>query len=275
MNGTKRRRNRNVWEITVERGRDANGKRRRRSCTVHGTKAEADRKQREMVKEAENDMLSGKIAAEAPMLLKDWVTKYLEEVVRLYPSVTTYERYTSAANLHIFPTVGDILLKDLSPRHIRTMDQALARRAVSKKGLSPRWILIGHTVLSGAYEYAIEMEMVEYNPMSSGPRPKATLKKIVPLEMLPLKHLLQLAEREHHWLFTFIYVLNYTGMRNGEAMGLDWACVDWDNRAINVRVAAKKSQGHSMLVKEPKSLSAIRAIALDAGTNEVLRRHQE
>ena len=275
MTGTKRQRQRGVWEITVERGRDANGKRRRRSRTVHGTKAEAERKQREMVTEAEREILSGKNAAEAPILVRDWVATYLEEVVGLYPGFTTHERYTSAADLHIFPTVGDVPLQELSPRHIRSMDRTLADGATSKDGLSPRSIQIVHTVLSGAYEYAIEMEMVDYNPIRSGPRPRAPRQKIVPPEMLPIKRLLRLAEVEQHWLFPFIYVLNYTGMRRGEAMALDWACVDWDSRVINVRLAAGKSHKHGMLVKAPKSLSGIRAIALDPGTIEVLRRHQE
>ena len=39
MKGTMRKRKRDVWEITVECGKDAQGKRRRRSYTVRGTKA--------------------------------------------------------------------------------------------------------------------------------------------------------------------------------------------------------------------------------------------
>ena len=227
------------------------------------------------MRKAENEILSGKAAAEAPVLVRDWVVRYLEEVVRIYPSVATYERYTSAARLHIYPTIGDVPLQELSARRIREMDRALAEGATSKKGLSPRSILIVHTVLSGAYEYAIDMEMVDHNLIRSGPRPRARMKKVVSPQMLPVKRLLQLAEVERHWLFAFIYVLNYTGMRRGEAMALDWSCVDWDHRAINVRIAAKKTHGYGMLVEPPKTDSAIRAIALDAGTIEVLRRHQE
>ncbi len=274
MTGTKRQRKRGVWEITVERGRDAKGNRRRRSCTVHGTKSDADRKQREMAAEAEQEVISGKSSLYMPVLVQDWVPKYLEDVVRLYPGVTTYERYTSAADLHIFPTVGDVPLKELSPKHVRIMDRSLADGATSKKGLSPRSIQIVHTVLSGAYEYAIEMELINHNPLRSGPRPKAPLKKIVPPDMLPIKRLLRLAEVEGHCLFAYIYLLTYTGMRRGEGMALDWCCVDWDKRVIYIRVAASKTHKHGMLTKAPKSLSGIRAIALDAGTVEVLRQHQ-
>lgn len=259
----------------MECGKDAQGKRRRRSYTVRGAKADAERQQRKLVEEAERDIRSGKNAAAAPILVRDWVERYLEEVVRLYPSITTYERYTSAARLHIFPTVGDVPLKELSTKHIRIMDRALANGATSRKGLSPRSILIAHTVLSGAYEYAIEMDKVDHNPLRSGQRLRALRKKITPPEMLPVKQLLNLARVEQHSLFTFIYVLNYTAMRRGEAMALDWSCVDWDQRVINVRVAAKKTHTHGMLIEAPKSLSGIRAIALDVGTVEVLRRHQE
>ena len=75
----------------------------------------------------------------------------MEDVVRLYTSVTTYERYTSAARLHIVPTVGDVPPTELVARHIRAMDRTLADDATSKDGLSPRSIQIVHTVLSGAY----------------------------------------------------------------------------------------------------------------------------
>ena len=51
MTGTMRKRQRNVWEITVSLGRDAAGIRRRRSRTVYGTKSEAQQRLRELVDE--------------------------------------------------------------------------------------------------------------------------------------------------------------------------------------------------------------------------------
>ena len=75
-------------------------------------------------------------------------------------------------------------------------------------------------------------------------------------------------------MFPYIYVLAFSAMRRGEGIGLDWSCVDWVKRAINIRVSASKTHKQGMLIQAPKSLSAIRAIALDAGTVEILRRHQ-
>ncbi len=275
MTGTMRKRGRNIWEITVERGRDAKGKRRRRSRTVHGTKADADRKQREMVAEAERERLLGKNSADAKLLVQDWLKTWLEDVVRRYPGVTTYERYTSAAEKHIIPTIGEVPISELSPRHIRAMDQALLDGATSPRGLSPRSVQITHTVLSGAYRYAIEMDQADHNPVLMSPGPKVPRHKIVPPEMQPIKRMLKLAEDEDQPLFQFLHVLTYTGMRRGEGMALDWACVNWIKGTIQIRVAAGKTHHHGMLIKPPKSISGIRAIALDARTVAVLREHRE
>ena len=44
MNGSIRRRSDSSWELTVDLGRDASGKRRRKFVNVKGTKAEAQKK---------------------------------------------------------------------------------------------------------------------------------------------------------------------------------------------------------------------------------------
>ena len=64
MRGTIRRRKKDVFEITVERERDAAGKRRRRSRTVRGTKTDAERELRTMVDEAGHARSQGPRATE-------------------------------------------------------------------------------------------------------------------------------------------------------------------------------------------------------------------
>ena len=46
MKGRIRRRSSGHWELTADAGKDANGKRRRRSETFKGSKREADRRLR-------------------------------------------------------------------------------------------------------------------------------------------------------------------------------------------------------------------------------------
>ena len=49
MNGSLRKRSKNSWELTVDLGRDARGKRRRKFLAVTGTKAQAQQKLRELL----------------------------------------------------------------------------------------------------------------------------------------------------------------------------------------------------------------------------------
>ena len=49
MNGSIRKRGPKSWELTVDLGQDANGKRRRKFVTVNGTKTRAQQKLRELL----------------------------------------------------------------------------------------------------------------------------------------------------------------------------------------------------------------------------------
>ena len=49
MNGSIRSRGKGTWELTVDLGRDANGKRRRKFVNVKGTKSKAQQKLRELL----------------------------------------------------------------------------------------------------------------------------------------------------------------------------------------------------------------------------------
>lgn len=49
MNGSIRRRSKDSWELTIDLGRDAGGKRKRKFVNVKETKAEARRKLRNLL----------------------------------------------------------------------------------------------------------------------------------------------------------------------------------------------------------------------------------
>ena len=49
MKGSIRRRSKNSWELTIDLGRDVSGKRRRKFINIKGSKAEADRRLREIL----------------------------------------------------------------------------------------------------------------------------------------------------------------------------------------------------------------------------------
>ena len=106
MTGTIRRRRPNVWELTVDVGKDPNGKRRRCSATFLGTKPEAERRLRQMVDDAERRRYQISAAAGETILVCDWLRSWLKEFVLRHHSVTTYERYMSIAEKQVIPHIA-------------------------------------------------------------------------------------------------------------------------------------------------------------------------
>ena len=91
MRGSVRRRSRGYRELTVDLGRDTDGRRVRRFRTVRGTKAEAQRVLNGMLLEAE---MGGKELSPR-LLLGDFMQRWLKE--RVYPRLRSqtcrwYER---------------------------------------------------------------------------------------------------------------------------------------------------------------------------------------
>jgi integrase len=66
------------------------------------------------------------------------------------------------------------------------------------------------------------------------------------------------------------HVIAMTGMRRGEAIGLRWSDVDLEVGRLSVRRALIPIN-REVVVSEPKTAKGRRAVALDAGTVEVLK----
>ena len=56
MNGSIRSKGKGTWELTIDMGRDAAGKRRRKFVNVKGTKAKAQQKLRELLTSLDKGM---------------------------------------------------------------------------------------------------------------------------------------------------------------------------------------------------------------------------
>ena len=89
MKGSLRQRSPGSWELTVDMGRDALGKRLRKSLTVQGTKAHAKRKLREIL----STLDKGIAISTDRILLRDWLHHWLQETVAPSRRQRTKERY--------------------------------------------------------------------------------------------------------------------------------------------------------------------------------------
>jgi integrase len=71
-----------------------------------------------------------------------------------------------------------------------------------------------------------------------------------------------------------LFLLATTGMRLGEALGLQWADIRLDDAELDVRRTLGLIAGR-IVVGEPKTRSGLRTVSLDPATVEVLRAHRK
>ena len=264
MTGTMRRRKQRVWEITVSIGKDATGTRRRRSRTVYGTKAQAQQSLRRFVDEVERSR-----PQRGAVSVGDWLRTWHREDVVPRLRIKSQERYADIIEQNLIPRLGEMLLVDLSPRHIEDAYQQLMA-----DGLGPRTIGLVHSVLSGACKYALRREKVYRNVAELVARPAVTKQEVIPPEIETVHQLLDLAAAEAHPLFPFLFVLTYTGMRKGELWGLTWRHVDLAAGLIHVSEGVVRTRRHGKVRHRPKTDKGVRSIDLPDIAVEFLLDHR-
>lgn len=252
MTGTMRRRKTSVWEITVGLGKDDQGIRRRKSKTVYGTKAEAQKLLRQLVEEVERIRPRWGV-----VLVGNWLRTWHREDVVPRLRIKTQERYWDIIEQNLVPLLGDMPLADLAPRHIED-----AYRSLQADGYDATTIRLINCVMSGACKYAVRREKLDRNVAALVALPSVTKKEVIPPEIETVQQMLSLAEADNHPLFPFLFVLTYTGMRKGELWGLTWRHVDLAAGLIRVVEGTVRTQKQGNVKYRPKTDKGVRSIDL-------------
>ena len=271
MKGRIRRRSSGHWELTADAGKDANGKRRRRSETFKGSKREADRRLREFVAEVEAALEQERtLSRRHTWTVSEWLYKWLHERVEIKRKLATFERYEGIARIHLVPGIGHIELANLSPLDI---NDALGK--LVKNGQYTRTAELAYTVLSGAMKYAWDLEQIDVSPMGRVAMPRAPRRRVDPPDVERVQNLLRLAEDEDHYLFVFLNLDARTGMRRGEMMALRWENVNLEEGYLLVVESAVKTHSEGVRLETTKTERGERRIDLDRRMVELLAEQKE
>lgn len=169
-----------------------------------------------------------------------WVAEYLKNVKPL-----TEQNYKKQVNKHLKPALGAMKLEALDAHTIQKFYNSL-----TSIGLSPKTVKNIHGVLHSALQQAIANGYIRHNPTEACKLPKVVKPEIKPLEPDEIALLLKEAEKDSYCnLFT---VAMFTGMRQGELLGLSWECVDFTTGIITVKQQLQCKDGDYFL-ETPKS----------------------
>ena len=264
MEGSIRNRSPGSWELTIDLGRDQQGKRIRRFTTVKGTKKQAQQRLRELLTE-----LDGGIApSNERILMRDWLNTWMTDCVEGHLSQATEDRYRGIVNNHLIPALGHIELKRLSPSHVQTLQNNLL-----DGGMDPVGVNLVRTALSGALKHAMSLERISRNVVAAVKAPPEPDREVQPPPMEAVKQMLALAKKQDYWLYAVLHLLAYTGIRRGELLALLWHMVDFKKSEIRI-AASLGRRSNGLNLSKPKTARGNRVVSLDAATLDVLRQHQ-
>lgn len=202
--------------------------------------------------------------------LDKWENNYLVNVKPL-----TVASYHTAINVHIKPALGAIRLQSLTTDDIQAFYQKLGTGTKDKKPLSPKTIKNIHGVLHGALSKAVEIPdmHVRFNPAAACELPKVVKKEIAPIDAPEIPAFLEAIKG--HQFETLYTVTLFTGMREGESLGLKWKCVDFKAGTIRIdkQLQREKKKGGKLEFVSLKN-DKTRTITPAPLVMQILKRHR-
>lgn len=169
-----------------------------------------------------------------------WVSEYLRNVKPL-----TEQNYAEQVKRHIKPALGAAKLEALDTHTIQKFYNSL-----SDSGLSAKTVKNIHGVLHSALQQAIVNDYIRHNPTTGCKLPKVVRPEISPLEPHEISNLLQEAESDAYC--NLFIVAMFTGMRQGELLGLSWECVYFNTGIITIKQQLQCKDG-TYFLETPKN----------------------
>lgn len=148
---------------------------------------------------------------------------------KLNYSMTTVKTNQSRYNTHIKPYLGKKYIDQITPKDIQSLVNILK---LSKKKYKNSYINHIIECISKLYNYAMDMEYINYNPTK---KVKKLKEQKLDIEYITINQFETLIESidDHHFK-TFLLVLFYTGLRVGEARALNWSQIDFLTNEIRI-----------------------------------------
>ena len=233
--------------------------------------------------------------------VRSWSEVWMEQHVKPNCSPVSYGNYRFLLDSRILPLVGDVPLTKLTPmkltewlnqvresprmntrkadedlsRH-RAPSQKLATAASQKKPLSPKTVLHYYTCMESMLSVAVQLEVLDRNPIERVKRPKVKKPKIKALtEEQAVELLRALADEPNMCYRAAVLLALLCGLRLGEVGELKLSDVDWEHGTIDISRALKYAPQAGNFSGDPKTESSERNIALPVGMMVVLHETRE
>lgn len=183
-----------------------------------------------------SEMDSGTYAEPSKMKVSQWLDEWLASyTMNIKPA--TRSAYEEHIRVHIKPSLGDIPLKQLSTRDIQQLYTGLLK----ERELSPKTVRNIHGVLHRTLEQAKLLGYIRVNPADAAVTPRVEKKQVEALDAEDVGKFLAAIKGSKYEYPLFVTI--FTGLRQGELLGLTWDCVDFERGLLLINKQHNRVKG--------------------------------
>jgi integrase len=224
------------------------------------TRTDADR----WLSVVESDLLRGTwidpAAGRVP--LGEYAVRWIDERPGLAPR--TVELYRSLLHRHITPTLGAVMLNDVTPARVRSW-----RKALLDGGTGAVTVAKVYRLLKAVLNTAVDDELIRRNPCrikGAGTEPSPERPTIT------IEQVYAIAQEVRPWFRALVLLAAFTGLRWGELLALRRRHLELDDGVVKVR-ASLGEIGGQFVEGPPKSAAGRRDVAIPEAIVPELRAH--
>lgn len=270
------------WEARITTGYDAgSGKQIRKTFT-----GKTQKEVREKMQAATVAVNQGNYFEPAKITLTEWLDIWLKDYCA-DKKYLTVKHYTAQCETHIKPALGAVKLSKLTApqiqgfynelgrtgKEIRKKDKKTGKETIIFEPLAAKSIRNIHGILIKALNVAIDVGYLKTNPADRVTLPRKEKKEINPLDDAQIAAFYREAGADEYCYL--LRLIPFTGLREAEAMGLTWDCVDFEagTLKINKQLVKRPNSAGGFTLAETKN-SKIRVIKPAQMVMQQLKRRQ-
>ncbi|MGD3106506.1 tyrosine-type recombinase/integrase [Streptomyces sp. YGL11-2] len=189
------------------------------------TRPEVTKAVRELEKQRDS---TGVRKAGQTWTVKTWLTHWVENIAAPNVGENTIDGYRVAVYHHLIPGLGGHRLEKLEPEHLERFYQKMQANG-SAAGTAHQ----AHRTANTALNEAVRRRHLTTNPASIAKAPKVEEEEVEPYTLAEIQRLLlEAGKHRNHARWVIALAL---GLRQGEALGLKWDDVDFEEGVLFVR----------------------------------------
>lgn len=251
-----------LWCGVALLGYDIRGRMIRKTVTAK-SRAEVTRKLAQLRRQVD----AGKVSTVKTPTLSELMTRWFETVLSREVARSTYDNYGTIVRYHVLPALGRRKVTDIT---VADVDRLLAFKLGA--GLSASTVHRVRALISQCLDQGVRWGDVPTNVARLSRPPKMVRPEGRTLTREQAQQLLETL-KEHRHESLYLLMLS-TGMRRGEALGLRWEDLNFENGVVRIKRNLKR-EGGRIVTADTKTLKSRRAVNVPSPVLEALQKNRD